>query len=71
MKTQKEIKRNLIPRKILYVALLVIFSSSSVGLLADLDSLYWVELVTLLLVLLGGSSLIYLSSYRWDRRDRE
>ncbi|MEB3310711.1 MAG: hypothetical protein VKJ02_10810 [Snowella sp.] len=54
MKAQGESKKALISPKIPYVILLVIFSASSVGLVADLDSLYWVEVLTLLFILLGG-----------------
>ncbi len=71
MKAQRETKKSLIPQKILYIILLTIFSASSVGLVADLDSLYWVEVTTLLLILLGGYRLISLSFQRRDRRDRE
>jgi len=57
-------KKIYIPRKILYVILLIIFSSSSVGLVADLDRIFIVEFSTLMLVLSGGCTLIYLSFYR-------
>ncbi len=61
---QENPKKIQIPRKILYVILLMIFSSSSVGLVADLDSLFIVEFSTLMLILGGGSTLIYLSFHR-------
>ena len=61
---QSKHKKIQIPRKILYVILLVIFSSSSVGLVADLDSLFIVEFSTLMLILGGGCTLIYLSFHR-------
>jgi hypothetical protein len=63
-------KKIYIPRKILYLILLMIFSSSSVGLVADLDSLFIVEFPTLMLILLGGCTLIYLSFHRQPPRIR-
>lgn len=66
----KNPKKIQIPRKILYVALLIIFSSSSVGLVADLDSLFIVEFSTLMLILGGGCTLIYLSFHRQPPRIR-
>ena len=67
---QKKFKKIQIPRKILYVILLIIFSSSSVGLVADLDSLFIVEFSTLMLILGGGFTLIYLSFHRPPPRIR-
>jgi hypothetical protein len=67
---QENSKKIQIPRKILYVVLLVIFSSSSVGLVADLDSLFIVEFSTLMLILGGGFTLIYLSFHRHPPRIR-
>ncbi len=67
---QENPKKIKIPRKILYVILLMIFSSSSVGLVADLDSLFIVEFSTLVLILGGGSILIYLSFHRQRPRIR-
>lgn len=67
---QKKSKKIQIPRKILYVILLIIFSSSSVGLVADLDSLFIVEFSTLMLILGGGFTLIYLSFNRQPPRIR-
>jgi hypothetical protein len=67
---QENPKKIKIPRKILYVILLMIFSSSSVGLVADLDSLFIVEFSTLMLILGGGSTLIYLSFHRQPPRIR-
>ena len=67
---QKKIKKIQIPRKILYVILLIIFSSSSVGLVADLDSLFIVEFSTLMLILGGGFTLIYFSFHRQPPRIR-
>ena len=67
---QENPKKIQIPRKILYVILLMIFSSSSVGLVADLDSLFIVEFSTLMLILGGGSTLIYLSFHRQRPRIR-
>ncbi len=67
---QENPKKVKIPRKTLYVILLMIFSSSSVGLVADLDSLFIVEFSTLMLILGGGSTLIYLSFHRQPPRIR-
>jgi hypothetical protein len=67
---QENPKKIKIPRKILYVILLMIFSSSSVGLVADLDTLFIVEFSTLMLILCGGSTLIYLSFHRQTPRIR-
>jgi hypothetical protein len=67
---QSKSKKIQSPRKILYVVLLVIFSSSSVGLVADLDSLFIVEFSTLMLILVGGCTLIYLSFHRQPPRIR-
>ncbi len=61
---QVQMKKIYIPRQILYLILLIIFSASSVGLVADLDSLWIVEVATLILVLSGGFSLIYFSFHR-------
>ena len=57
-----------IPKKILYVTLLIIFSSSAVGLVADIETLYLVKAYTLLLILQGGFFLIYRSFYTFPRR---
>ncbi|MEB3121423.1 MAG: hypothetical protein VKL41_09400 [Snowella sp.] len=67
---QENPKKIQIPRKILYVILLMIFSSSSVGLVADLDSLFIVEFSMLMLILGGGSTLIHLSFHRQRPRIR-
>lgn len=67
---QENPKKIQIPRKILYVILLMIFSSSSVGLVADLDSLFIIKFSTLMLILGGGSTLIYLSFHRQRPRIR-
>jgi hypothetical protein len=57
-----------IPKKIMYVTLLLIFSSSVVGLMADLETLYWVKAYVLLLILQGGFFLIYRSFYSLPSR---
>ena len=57
-----------IPKRVLYVILLLIFSSSTVGILADLETLYFLKLYLLLVILQGGFFLIYLSFYRLPRR---
>ena len=57
-----------IPKRVLYITLLLIFSSSTVGILADLETLYLLKIYLLLFFLNGGFFLIYLSIYRWPRR---
>ncbi len=57
-----------IPKRVLYVILLLIFSSSTVGILEDLETLYFFKLYLLLFILQGGFFLIYLSFYRLPRR---
>ncbi len=57
-----------IPKRILYVILLLVFSSSTVGILADLETLYLLKIYLLLFILQGGFFLIYLSFYRLPRR---
>ncbi|MFM7440138.1 MAG: hypothetical protein ACKO2V_16340, partial [Snowella sp.] len=57
-----------VPKRVLYVILLLIFSSSTVGILADLETLYLFKLYLLLFLLQGGFFLIYFSFYRLPRR---
>jgi hypothetical protein len=65
--SQSSVKPRL-PKRLLYVLLLTLFSTSAVGLLADLETWYLLKAYVLLLLLQGGFFLIYISFYRLPRR---